>query len=263
MKKIILLAIIVGISNLVLPGSAGAQTPGTLNFSVTTTEPPGNYNNVNVIALWITDTNNQFVKTKIRYAGVRIQYLTVWVANSSYNTTDATTGATRLTHGVLSFNWNGTDIGGNVVADQPYRVWMQMSDANFAGPTNYVTFTKDSNTVSITPSDTGNFTNMTLSWNPAIGIAEREGKKLGFHCYPNPLNINSVISFQLAKKSDVSITLHDISGRSVGVLLDRNLAAGSYSYACADMPALSSKSGVYYLRINTGDAVASQKVLIK
>lgn len=237
-----------------------AQTTGTLTFSVTTTEPAGAYTGANVIALWITDTNNVFIKTRIRYAATRIQYLTRWISHSSYNVVDATTGPTRLTHGTLSFTWNGTDVSGNTVSDKPYRVWIQMSDANLPGAYTYYTFTKDTTTQNLTPADTMNFTSVSLSWNPVIGIDEDPAQQIHFMCTPNPVSDLGLITYFLPGLSDVTITLHDLSGRTIKVILDENQAAGPRKvlFGTDGIPA-----GACFLRINTGQASVSKKIVIR
>lgn len=262
MKKLFLLvslfALFLGSQNVVQ-----AQTPGTLTFSVTTTEPAGNYNSVNVIALWVEDTNGVFVKTKVRYAGTRIQYLTKWITSSSYSTVDAVTGATRAGHGALTFTWNATNVGGSVVIDKPYRVYLQMSDANAAGQWTYVEFVKDTNTFTVNPSNIGNFTNMSLSWVPSdVSVNEAEGVKMNFDCTPNPVKDMASISYTLDRTADVTITLHDITGKNIAVVADGNRAAGSHTFNWNVSEISNLTSGVYYLRINTGRAVAVKKIVV-
>jgi flagellar hook assembly protein FlgD len=239
-----------------------AQTPGTLTFSVTTTEPAGNYTGVNVVALWIQDTTGNFVKTKIRYAQSRIQYLTKWITASNYNVVDAVTGPTRSNQGTLSFTWNATNAAGAVVNDGYYRVYIQMSDANNAGTWTYVQFKKDTNALDLTPANSGYFTNMSLHWNPTIGIAEDAGKSLQFNCSPNPISGKGVITYNLSKPGDVTIALVDMTGKTVSVLCDENQSGGNHSLAWNTDEISKITSGIYFLRINTGDAIATKKIII-
>jgi hypothetical protein len=263
MKRFLMLVSLfaVGLGN--LPSDANAQTAGTLSFSVTTTEPTGNYNNVNVVALWIQDTNGAFIKTKIRYAASRIQYLNKWITASSYNVVDAVTGPTRSSQGTLSFNWNATNVAGVVVNDGYYRVYMQMSDANVAGQWTYVQFKKDTNAQTLSPSNVGNFTNMTLQWTPSPANVEEVGKNLLFNCFPNPAVDIETITYCLEQFSDVTITLHDLAGRNIAVLADGNQSAGAHQlrWDARQIPHLT--SGVYFLRINTGYATAVKKMIIR
>lgn len=162
-----------------------AQTTGTLNFSVTTTEPAGGFTGKHVIAIWITNSSGVFVKTNIKYAATREQYLNQWITNSGRNVTDAITGATLSTHGVLTFSWNGTNVSGTVVPDGTYQVWLQMADQNVNGQTATVSFTKGNSQVQLSPSDAGNFTSMSLKWTPST-TAVTNFEKPGVVIFPNP-----------------------------------------------------------------------------
>jgi hypothetical protein len=244
-----------------VPVSAKGQTPGSLAFSVTTTEPAGGYSGVHVIALWIEDTHGNFIKTKIRYAQSRIQYLDQWIASSAYNVTDAVTGATLTTHGTLSFIWNGTDVAGNVVADKPYKLWIQMADRNLSGATFSILFNKDTSDQHLTPSDNGNFTNMTLDWTNTAGIEDMEHMKLVLSCTPNPFSREAVLAYDLPANADVTITLHDGSGRTVAVLFDGNQAAGKQFIRFEAKNALL-KPGVYFIKVYTGSATGTKRIVL-
>jgi hypothetical protein len=243
------------------PLLSNAQTPGSLTFSVTTSEPPGGYTGVHVIALWIEDTNGVFIKTKIRNAQARIQYLDHWIASSAYNVVDAVTGATLPSHGTLTFTWNGTDVAGNVVADKPYKVWIQMSDRNQSGAQTSVTFTKDTTVQHIVPADSGNFTNMVLDWNPTIGIDEIGHAHLDFTCDPNPVIEQASIHYNLSQNSDVTLSLSDVTGKTLALLFDDNQPAGDHMFRLSAREA-QLKPGMYYLKINTGHIVETKKITI-
>ncbi len=263
MKRLVLLASMIVLCLANITTKVDAQTAGTLTFSVTTTEPAGNYSNVNVIALWIADTNGNFVKTKIRYASSRIQYLNKWITASSYNVVDAVTGATRNGHGTLTFTWNSTNVSAAVVADGYYRVYIQMSDKNAAGNWTYVQFLKDGTAHSVTPANSGNFTNMALYWTPSSGIDEAAISKLKFACTPNPVSDVATINYSLETLSDVTISLLDLNGRNIAVLADGNQPAGDHQlqWDARSIPQLS--KGIYFLRINTGSATAVKKIIVR
>jgi hypothetical protein len=239
-----------------------AQTSGTLTFSVTTAEPPGGYSGVHVIALWIEDTNGNFIKTKIRYAQNRVQYLDRWIASSASNVVDATTGATLSSHGTLTFNWNATNTSGSVVPDKYYKVWIQMSDRNQSGTLVSVTFAKDIGPQHITPANSGYFTDMVLDWNPVIGVNEIEREKLAFHCEPNPFKDKTTIHYSLPRNADVTITLHDATGNTLTVLSDMEQLAGEHTLYFESGRTSQLKPGIYYLSINTGFAAATQKLIL-
>jgi hypothetical protein len=246
------------ISPLFIANAMFAQTPGTLTFSVTTTEPSGGYTNKFVLAIWIKDNAGTFVKTKIKYANARVQYLNQWVSNSGSNTTDATTGVTRTAHQAFTISWNGTNVSSTVVPDGVYQVWMQMADQNTNGATNSVTFTKGTSTVHLTPANSGNFTNLVLDWVPTYtGISDNQDKQV-FSVSPNPVTNQSTINYSLNELSDVTIGLYDINGKLAKVLLDKNQVAGNYNLPLS----VNVKPGVYFVKMYTGRTQHVERVLI-
>jgi photosystem II stability/assembly factor-like uncharacterized protein len=77
--------------------------------------------------------------------------------------------------------------------------------------------------------------------------------------YPNPFNPNTNIKFNLPKSSYVKLTIYDILGKEVAVLVNENLNAGSYivDWNASDYP-----SGIYFYRLVTGDFVGVKKMLL-
>jgi len=79
--------------------------------------------------------------------------------------------------------------------------------------------------------------------------------------YPNPFNPATTIKFGLPKSSQVKLTIYDLLGREISVLVNGNLSAGSYK---AEWDASNYSSGVYIYRIESSDFVQVKKlVLIK
>ena len=78
--------------------------------------------------------------------------------------------------------------------------------------------------------------------------------------YPNPFNPPAVVPFVVPEAGHVRLTLVDILGREVAILLSRQVAAGSHE-AVLDGGHLA--SGVYLVRLEAEGVVhASQKVLL-
>jgi hypothetical protein len=258
LRKLHLLMTIAMIMGLFITKNSFGQTAGTLTFSVTTTEPSGGYTNKFVLAVWIRDNSGTFVKTKIKYANTRVQYLNVWVSNSGSNVVDATTGSTRTSHQTFTINWNATNVSAALVPDGDYQVWMQMADQNTNGPTNSVSFTKGPSGVHLTPANSGNFTNLVLDWVPlGVGINEND-QKTNFSVSPNPVTKESMMSYSLDKLSDVTISVYDISGKLVKILLDKNQNAGNYTLPLA----IDAKPGVYFVKFYTGTTQHTEKIMI-
>jgi len=78
---------------------------------------------------------------------------------------------------------------------------------------------------------------------------------------PNPFNSTTVIRYELAASSDVSLSIHDVKGRSVKkLLIAESAVSGSYEYVweVGNLPA-----GLYLVRIIAGrrDSIAKAVIL--
>jgi hypothetical protein len=79
--------------------------------------------------------------------------------------------------------------------------------------------------------------------------------------YPNPFNPVTVISYQLAVNSFVTVRVYDVLGREVVTLMDDKKTAGSYTI---QWDASRYPSGVYFYRLRAGSFIETKKmVLIK
>jgi len=79
--------------------------------------------------------------------------------------------------------------------------------------------------------------------------------------YPNPFNPNTSISFSIPQAGLIKLTVYDILGNEVAILVDDYLNAGHYttSFKASDL-----SSGVYIYRIQTENFVkAKQMILLK
>ncbi|SMO75833.1 alpha-amylase family glycosyl hydrolase [Gracilimonas mengyeensis] len=77
--------------------------------------------------------------------------------------------------------------------------------------------------------------------------------------YPNPFNPSTVISYQLAGNSEVSLKVYDMLGREVAELVNGRKTAGSYEVSF-DASQLS--SGMYIYRLKAGSKVFTQKMML-
>ena len=77
--------------------------------------------------------------------------------------------------------------------------------------------------------------------------------------YPNPFNPTTTISFSIPELGLTTITSHDINGRKLETLTNENLSIGNYSI---DWNASSYPSGVYLIRMDSGDFTQTQKVVL-
>lgn len=77
--------------------------------------------------------------------------------------------------------------------------------------------------------------------------------------YPNPFNPTTNISFNLPKNDKVSLTVFDVLGRKVAVLVDDKLSEGNHSYT---FDASNISSGMYIYILNTSFGMKSKKMIL-
>jgi len=78
--------------------------------------------------------------------------------------------------------------------------------------------------------------------------------------FPNPFNSSTIIKYSLPEASDIRISVYDILGTEVEVLVNERKEAGNYkiNFEAVDLP-----SGVYLYRIETKNITSSQFVTRK
>jgi len=77
--------------------------------------------------------------------------------------------------------------------------------------------------------------------------------------YPNPFNPSTTIKYELPKSSLVTLTVYDLLGREVSVLVNERRDAGVHE---VKFEGSSLASGVYFYRLQAGDFVQSRKLMI-
>jgi len=80
-----------------------------------------------------------------------------------------------------------------------------------------------------------------------------------YNSYPNPFNPTTTISFSIPEFGLTSITAYDITGKKLETLTNTNLNPGNYS---VNWDATSLPSGVYLIRMDSGDFTQTQKVVL-
>ncbi|GEM_PF-1867716 len=82
--------------------------------------------------------------------------------------------------------------------------------------------------------------------------------------YPNPFNPSTVISYQLAVSSEVSLKIYNLLGQEVRTLVKSRQSAGEYSvlWDGNDNKGLAVSSGIYIYRLTAGKSVQSKKMVL-
>jgi hypothetical protein len=77
--------------------------------------------------------------------------------------------------------------------------------------------------------------------------------------YPNPFNRSTTVKFGLPKMSQVSLTVYDMLGREVSVLVNERREAGVHE---VKFDASGFSSGVYFYRLSAGTYVETRELLL-
>ncbi len=147
-------------------------TEGNAAFSVRTVTYNGGYAPRNAGVIWVTDSNNQFVKTIKVWANSYRYTLIRWIASSSQNMTGAITSASLNSHQLHNVTWNGKNWQNTEMPDGTYKFNIEFTEHNATaanmGKYKQVTFTKGSEPVTLTLPNETYFQNMSLNWTPVI-----------------------------------------------------------------------------------------------
>ena len=99
---------------------------------------------------------------------------------------------------------------------------------------------------------------------PATGIKETKlnNRPENFSLsqnYPNPFNPSTTIDYSVAKSSNVKLSVFDLSGKEVAVLVNGYKNAGTYAVSFS---AENLSSGVYYYKIAIGGFSQTRKMIL-
>jgi len=81
--------------------------------------------------------------------------------------------------------------------------------------------------------------------------------------YPNPFNPSTTIRYELTESADVSLTIHDVRGKIVKVLVSDHMTAGSYSVPWKGQTTSGQTvgTGVYFAKLKVGHDSRVTKML--
>ena len=94
-----------------------------------------------------------------------------------------------------------------------------------------------------------------------LGIAENDfvnGVKLGQNS-PNPFNTFSTINYELASKSEVALSVYDVTGKKVAEQTEGTQSAGAHTIK---VNASNLSAGVYYYSLKVGENNSSAKKMV-
>ncbi len=77
--------------------------------------------------------------------------------------------------------------------------------------------------------------------------------------YPNPFNPSTTIRFSIPEQSGVTLTIYDVLGRKIAVLIDDELDAGTYEHV---FDASHLASGLFLYQLRAGDRVETKRLML-
>ena len=95
----------------------------------------------------------------------------------------------------------------------------------------------------------------------ANSIDEGSESTINFNLFPNPIDENSIVSFNILNKQKVELKIYDIIGREVSSLFNGYLSAGDHQYSIAEKVNLT--AGVYFVTLGIDRQRFTKKLIVK
>ncbi|MDX1285505.1 MAG: T9SS type A sorting domain-containing protein, partial [Draconibacterium sp.] len=106
------------------------------------------------------------------------------------------------------------------------------------------------------PVDTTNMNNTTTS---VLDFGVTEGFELKQN-YPNPMRLNTTIEFSISERTQVTLSLFDITGKIVSIPIEGIYQPGDYN---VQVQRNNLQEGIYFYRLNAGDFVETKRMIIQ
>jgi hypothetical protein len=112
-----------------------------------------------------------------------------------------------------------------------------------------------------TPGDVNPGQNYTLKTQQEIMIPDHFSLSQN---YPNPFNPNTTISYSLSKESDVTITVYNMLGKEINLLISQKQPLGKHSiqWNGTDHDGNRMSAGIYFYELQVGGYVESRKMVL-
>jgi len=99
------------------------------------------------------------------------------------------------------------------------------------------------------------------------GIEDRESIVFSYSLsqnYPNPFNPTTTIQYELPQRSDVRISIYDLLGKQVVILISESQDAGykSVIWDATNDQGQPVSAGVYFYQIKAGDFVQTREMIL-
>ena len=180
---------------------------------------------------------------------IRFENVTITDVNADGDDTDNGFGEWQFANGDASNEVRADDLSENIPNDYNLQTFVVGASVDFIQGAWYFSF-GNYKLVPVELSDIG-----------MVNSAEEEAAAaaLRLTVAPNPLRGVATVRFETPAAGPASVRVYDVTGREVAVLLDRELAAGA---ATAELDASGLASGVYVVRLQAGDTVATTRLSV-
>ena len=142
---------------------------------------------------------------------------------------------------------------------QPLDFWINDLDASYSTSSTAYTGAEDG----YPAGDLNWFPDKKLEWEGLVNVEQTSSlipDKFSLRQnYPNPFNPSTTIEFAVPKQSMVKLSVYNLLGEKVSVLVNKELQAGHYKSV---FDASSLPSGVYFYRIDAGSFTQTKKLML-
>jgi PKD repeat protein len=94
-----------------------------------------------------------------------------------------------------------------------------------------------------------------------VGIDNEIENTISFYLAPNPSNGQTTVNFTLVNKMPVKVDISDMLGRKIETLANSNYNPGEYKLSVGDK--VNYSRGIYFVNLQVGDKIFSQKMLVE
>lgn len=253
------------------------KSPGdtTVLFTVKTVTYGGAYAPRHVLAIWITNSSNQYITT-LKLCGSLDGPLSDKYRNKLFKwktyvptlatppvTADCITGASLNAHTTHTVKWNGKDASGNVVPDGVYTLWVEFNETNVTGnPTTSIQFTKGGPDQHITPANTSYFQNIDLKYFALPASIESLIGNTSVSITPNPSTDEANIQMELKNNASVMVSIYSITGQMVH-RFNKNTYSAGVQYFLWNPKSSNVASGTYFVHVTVDQKNQVFKLIIK
>jgi hypothetical protein len=232
-----------------------------LKLSFTTSNVAnGKYNPKHIVAVWVCDANNKYVKTLLVYAEERKKYLEKWTGSSGGDRTDAVSGATLNAHRSHSVTWNMKNFANQTVQNGNYKLCMEITSNDAKGPYREIPFSLNGNDFVLNPETANNFSNVQLTYeNGAVSSSTQKSNETIVSPYPKIFDNNLTVDVNLVQPSTVEFRIYNANNQ-LAVQHKHSLPEGKSSVKL-DPFIHNLVPGVYILTTEAKNYIISHKII--